>query len=539
MRSIVSFAHWKQDLPASVVVFLVAMPLCLGIALASGAPLISGLVAGAVGGIVVGAISGSALGVSGPAAGLVAIVLTAIADLGGYEAFLLAVVLAGVLQLVFGALRAGIIAYYFPNAVIKGMLAGIGITIVLKQIPHAVGYDADYMGDMTFEQPDHHTTWSELFYMVDAINLGAIIITLACLGVMLLWERPWVRSNTFLRLIPGPLLAVLLGAVLARLFSTMPALAIGADHFVAIPEVNGMNDLHLPAFDGILSWKVWKVAFTIAVVASIETLLCVEATDKLDPYNRTTPANRELVAQGAGNIVSGLLGGLPVTQVIVRSSANIQAGGRSSLSTIVHGMLIVVSAMLLPDLLRSIPFACLAAVLLLVGYKLVKPSQFRTMWNSGIMQFLPFLVTVVCVYAIDLLWGVGLGLFVSIMYILWKNYRVPYHFEQNKHRSGLPIHIRLSEDVTFLNKAGIKRTLLELPRGCQVVLDASRTIDLDPDVREIIDEFLASAPDREINVELIGYDTPPPKPVSVEALAGIVRKFAADTGGSRTRTRTQ
>lgn len=539
MKPFVSFAHWKQDLPASVVVFLVAMPLCLGIALASGAPLISGLIAGAVGGIIVGVISGSGLGVSGPAAGLVAIVLTAIADLGGYESFLLAVVLAGVLQLVFGAMRAGIIAYYFPNAVIKGMLAGIGITIVLKQIPHAVGYDADYMGDMTFEQPDHHTTWSELFYMMDAINFGAIIITLACLGVMLLWERPWVKSNTILKLIPGPLLAVLLGALLAKVFSTIPSLAIGPDHFVAIPEINGMDDLHLPDFGGILSWKIWKVAFTIAVVASIESLLCVEATDKLDPYNRTTPANRELVAQGAGNIVSGLLGGLPVTQVIVRSSANIQAGGRTSLSAIAHGILIVLSTLLLPDLLRSIPYACLAAVLLLVGYKLVKPAQFRSMWNSGIMQFIPFVVTVVCVYAIDLLWGVGLGLCVSIMYILWKNYRVPYHFEQNKHRPGLPIHIQLSEDVTFLNKAGIKRTLLELPQGCQVVLDASRTIDLDPDVREIIDDFLDSAPDRGIEVELVGYDDPQAKPLSVDALAGLVRKLATDTDGLKTRTRTQ
>jgi MFS superfamily sulfate permease-like transporter len=538
MRTFVSFSHWKQDLPASVVVFLVAMPLCLGIALASGAPLLAGLIAGAVGGIVVGAISGSGLGVSGPAAGLVAIVLTAITELGGYSTFLLAVVLAGGLQLLFGAFRAGIIAYYFPNAVIKGMLAGIGITIVLKQIPHAVGYDADYMGDMSFEQPDQQTTWSELFHMFEAINHGAILITLTCLVVMLLWERPWVKAHKVLKFLPGPLLAVIVGAFLAGVFSTIPALAIGPEHFVGIPDIAGVSDLHLPDFSRILDRHVWKVAFTIAVVASIETLLCVEATDKLDPHKRTTPANRELIAQGTGNILSGLIGGLPITQVIVRSSANIQAGGRSSLAAIAHGVLIVLAALLLPDLLRNIPYACLAAILLLVGYKLVKPSQFKAMWNLGPMQFLPFVVTVIGVYAIDLLWGVGLGLLVSIVHILWKNYRVPYHFEQHKHRPGLPIHIQLSEDVTFLNKAGIKRTLGELPQGCQVVLDASRTVDLDPDVREIIDDFLMNAADRRIKVELLGYDTPTAKPLNVDALAQLVRELATDSIGVREKQRT-
>lgn len=526
MKSFVSFEHWKQDLPASVVVFLVALPLCLGIALASGAPLISGLVAGAVGGIVVGMVSRSALGVSGPAAGLVAIVLTAIAELGGYESFLLAVVLAGVLQVVFGALRAGIIAYYFPNAVIKGMLAGIGITIVLKQIPHAVGFDSNYMGDESFEQLDQRNTWSELFYMTDGINYGAVIITVVCVLMMLLWERPWVKNNSILKLIPGPLLAVIIGLVLSKVFVSIPALTIGPGHFVGLPDIKGLSDLHLPDFSGIASWSVWKVAITIAVVASIETLLCVEATDKLDPYNRTTPANRELLAQGTGNIVSGLLGGLPITQVIVRSSANLQAGGRTSLSAILHGILIVLSALLLPDLLRSIPFACLAAILLLVGYKLAKPSQFKEMWKAGPMQFIPFVVTVLGVYFIDLLWGVGLGLMVSIVHILWKNYRVPYHFDPYKYRPGMPIHIQLSEDVTFLNKAGIKRTFGELPDNCRVVVDASRTLDLDPDVREIIEDFRDSAPDRGINVELVGYDKPAPKPLSVGALADTVRKFA-------------
>lgn len=526
MKSQFSFQHWKQDLPASVVVFLVALPLCLGIALASGAPLISGLVAGAVGGIVIGLLSRSPLGVSGPAAGLVAIVIAAIAELGSYETFLLAVILAGCIQFGFGALRAGIIAYYFPNAVIKGMLAGIGITILLKQIPHAVGFDADFMGDESFEQPDHHNTWNELFYMVDAISYGAIVITLTCVAVMLLWERPWVKNNHVLRMVPGPLLSVIIGIVLSKIFSGITALSIGPEHFVALPDINSLHDLPFPDFGDIGKWQVWKVAITIAVVASIETLLSVEATDKMDPYNRTTPANRELMAQGGGNIVSGFLGGLPLTQVIVRSSANIQSGGRTSLSAVTHGFMLVGSALLLPDLLRSIPYACLAAILLLVGYKLIQPSQFKIMWHAGIMQFVPFIITVLGVYFIDLLWGVGLGLAVAVVHILWKNYRVPYHFDPYKNKPGMPIYIQLSEDVTFLNKAGIKRTLGELPNDCRVVIDASRTVDLDPDVREIIDDFLDGAEARHIRYELLGYDKLVAKPLRVTDLTNAVRKFA-------------
>lgn len=526
MRSFELFRNWKQDLPASVVVFLVALPLCLGIALASGAPIISGLIAGAVGGIVIGAGSRSSLGVSGPAAGLVAIVIAAIAELGSYETFLLAVVLAGVMQFVFGVMRAGIIAYYFPNAVINGMLAGIGITILMKQIPHAVGFDKDFMGDESFLQPDQHNTWTELFYMFDSLNMGAVIITAVCLLLMIVWERPWVKNNKVLQVVPGPLLAVIVGMLLAKLFSTIPALAIGPTHFVNLPDIQGIWDLPSPVFDGIGSRAVWRIAFTIAIVASIETLLCVEATDKLDPWKRTTPANRELKAQGIGNVISGMLGGLPLTQVIVRSSANIQAGGRSKLSAIVHGVLIVIATLMLPYLLRSIPFACLAAVLILVGYKLIKPAQFKAMWHAGPMQFLPFFVTVVGVYFIDLLWGVGLGLMVAVVHILWKNYRIPFHFDPHKYRPGMPIHIELSEDVTFLNKAGIKRTLAELPDGCRVVLDASRTADLDPDVREIIDEFLEHASERKIKYELVGYDHLEKKPFRVNDLTDAVRKFA-------------
>ncbi len=526
MRTTSLFTHWKQDLPASIVVFLVALPLCLGVALASGAPLMSGLVAGAAGGLITGFLSRSPLGVSGPAAGLVAIIITATATLGSFEAVLLATLLAGVLQLILGALRAGVIAYYFPNAVIKGMLAGIGLTIFVKQLPHAVGYDADYMGDESFEQPDHHNTLSELLYMLDAVNVGAIVITLVGILVLLLWERPRLKASPILRFIPGPLVAVVLGGLLARLFSTIPDLAIGAGHYVDLPVITGFSDLPSPAYDRIGDWAVWKVAFTLAIVASIETLLCVEATDKMDPWKRTTPADLELKAQGAGNIVSALLGGLPVTQVIVRSSANIQAGARGKLSALVHGALIILAALVMPDLLRGIPYASLAAILLVVGYKLIQPAQFRRMWQAGAMQFLPFLITVLCVYGIDLLWGVGLGLAVASLHILWKNYRVPFHFDPNRSKQGMPVHIQLSEDVTFLNKAGIKRALAELPDGSRVVIDASRTVDLDPDVREIIDEFLISTQNRAIRCELVGYSTPNPTPLRVNDLVQTVRRFA-------------
>lgn len=506
MRSL--FSTWKQDLPASVVVFLVALPLCLGIAVASGAPPIAGVVAGAVGGIIVGWASGSPIGVSGPAAGLTAIVLSAVNDLGAYELFLCAVVLAGLIQVVLGLLKGGIIAYYFPNAVIKGMLAGIGVIILLKQIPHALGYDPDFMGDMAFHQPDDRTTFSVLVEMWDNISLGAVVITLVGLLLAILWERPRITRHRVLSLIPGPLLTVAAGVLLAALFDGHPLLAVGPGHYVDLPDINGLSDLPRPDIAGFSMTKVWTIAFTIAIVASLETLLCVEATDKLDPQRRVTPANRELHAQGLGNVVSGLLGGLPVTQVVVRSTANLHSGGRNKLSSILHGMLLLVCALTIPGLLRTIPLASLAAVLLMVGYKLAKPAHFKAMWRAGIMQFIPFIVTVLGVAFTDLLTGVGLGLAVAIVHILWKNFSTPYHFDPARHREGMPIHIELSEDVTFLNKAGIKRTLGLLPEGANVVIDARRTVELDPDVKEIIDEFIQMAPGRNIHCELVGLRKP-------------------------------
>jgi len=520
------FAHWKQDLPASLVVFLVAVPLCLGIALASGAPLISGLIAGVVGGIVVGIASGSSMGVSGPAAGLAAIVLVSITQLGSFPLFLTAVVLAGIMQVVLGIARAGVIAYYFPSSVIKGMLVGIGVIIFLKQLPHAVGYDKDYMGDITFLQGDGANTFSELVNMLGSISPGATLIALTGVGLMLLWERPFMKRQRALALVPGPLVAVLAGVVLAWLFRDQGSLVVQAGHYVVLPDVShGITALlTFPDWSGLLDPRVWVVALTIAVVASLETLLCVEATDKLDPRKHITPTNRELYAQGLGNTLSGLIGGLPLTQVIVRSSANIQSGARSRLSAITHGALLLVSLLLFPKVMNMIPLASLAAILLITGYKLAKPTLFKSMYAQGWAVFTPFIVTVLGVVFIDLLKGVMLGMAVGIFLLLRNNFKIPFHFNAARHVAGTPIRIELSEDVTFLNKASIMNTLAELPKGSHVILDASRTMALDPDVREIIQDQLVRARDQGITIECIGFqqrDLP-----RVEALRSSVRKAA-------------
>jgi len=373
----------KYDLPASLVVFLVAVPLCLGIALASGAPLFSGIIAGIVGGIVVGSLSGSQLGVSGPAAGLAVIVLTAIQELGAFEIFLMAVVIGGVFQMLLGFAKAGIIGYYFPSSVIKGMLSGIGIIIILKQIPHAFGYDKDYEGSLSFAQPDGHNTFSELFYMFEAISPGALIITTLSLLVLILWEQPFMKKIKLFQIVQGPLVVVAGGIFLNLIFQNMPALALNGEQVVSLPVpesiVGFFGQFTFPDFSSITNPAVWVTGATIAVVASLETLLCLEATDKMDPYKRVAPANRELQAQGVGNILSGLIGGLPITQVIVRSSTNIQSGGRTKMSAIFHGVIMLASAMAIPFVLNLIPLASLAAILFLVGYKLAKPALFKEM----------------------------------------------------------------------------------------------------------------------------------------------------------------
>ncbi len=500
-------SNLKYDIPASIIVFLVAVPLCLGIALASGAPLFSGIIAGIVGGIVVGVFSGSQLGVSGPAAGLAVIVLTAIQELGAFEIFLLAVVIGGIFQVILGYLKAGIIGYYFPSSVIKGMLSGIGIIIILKQIPHAIGYDKDYEGSLAFAQPDGHNTFSELFYMFDAISMGAVVITAISLLILILWEQPFMKKIKLFQIIQGPLLVVGLGIVLNLIFQGIPGFALNTEQVVAIPvpdSIGGFIDqFTFPDFSHIGSSAVWITGITIAVVASLETLLCLEATDKLDPYKRVTPANRELKAQGIGNIVSGLIGGLPITQVIVRSSTNIQSGGRTKTTSILHGIILLGSAMAIPMLLNLIPLASLAAILFLVGYKLAKPVLFKQMYGLGQTHFVPFMVTIIGIVLTDLLVGIGIGLAVAIFYVLYNNYKKPFLFREGQDLKDGVIRLALAEDVTFINKASIQRTLTQIPDGAKVIIDASKTINIDYDVVEIIDEFETNAKFRDIDLTII------------------------------------
>ncbi len=500
----------KRDLPASIVVFLVAVPLCLGIALASGAPLVSGLIAGIVGGIVVGVLGGSSLGVSGPAAGLAVIVLTAIQELGAFDIFLVAVVLAGIIQLGLGYARAGVIAYYFPSSVITGMLSGIGIVIFLKQIPHAFGYDKDPEGDLSFFQPDGETTFSALVSAFQSINFGALLITAVSLAILIAWEQKRVKGHKILGLVPGPLLAVTTGIILAWVLGSSDSLSLRANQFVSIPLTDGLASLlallTFPDFSALGSTAVYKVALVLAVVASLETLLCVEATDKLDPLKRVTSADRELKAQGVGNILAGLVGGLPITQVIVRSSANIQAGGRTRASAIAHGFLILVSVIALPSLMNMIPLASLAAVLFLVGYKLAKPSLFKKMFREGPGVYVPFGVTILGIVFTDLLTGIALGLVAAIGRLLIENFRLPFESYRFPQERGENIRIVLAQQVTFLNKASIRQFLNSIPDDAKVEIDARASAYVHGDVVEIIDDFVAGAGSRNLQVVVRGLD---------------------------------
>ncbi len=502
------FGELRHDLPASIIVFLVAVPLCLGIAMASGAPLFSGIIAGIVGGIVVALLSGSPLGVSGPAAGLAVIVLNSIQDLGGFEIFLLAVVISGVIQIGLGVLKAGIIGYYFPNSVIKGMLSGIGIIIILKQIPHAFGYDRVPEGELAFIQPDGHNTLSEFYYMLESVSPGAILVAAVSMTILILWEQKFIKRIRAFQLVQGPLIVVIVGIVYSLLFMDDSVIGITGKQMVSLPVPDSfagfLSQFSLPDFSHWNNPDVYVVAFTIAVVASMETLLCVEATDKLDPWKRVTPTNKELIAQGSGNIISGLIGGLPITQVIVRSSANIQSGGRTKASAFLHGVLILLSAMLIPNVLNLIPLASLAAILLMVGYKLAKPSLFKDMLRKGKSEFIPFIVTIAGILFTDLLMGITLGLIVGIFHILWNNYKIPYHIPEKTDENDHPlIHIQLAENVSFLNKAGLLHTFEVVPDGSIVKIDASKSTYIHPDVLEIIEDFKQGAVDREITVEII------------------------------------
>lgn len=504
------FSNIRHDLPASIVVFFVALPLCLGIALASGAPLFSGLIAGIIGGIFVGAMSNSPLGVSGPAAGLAVIVLNSIQSLGTFEVFLVAVVLAGLLQIVLGLLKGGVIGYYFPSSVIKGMLAGIGIIIFLKQIPHALGYDADFEGDLAFQQVDGENTFTELLNMLNYISPGAVIVTIISLSILLGWELYLSKKHKVFQLIQGPLVAVAAGITYQIIASALfPEYAIEDQHLVSVPVAENIagfiHQFTFPDFSQILNTEVWVVAVTIAIVASLETLLCVEATDKLDPKKRITNTNRELFAQGGGNILSGLVGGLPITQVIVRSSANIQSGGQSKLSAILHGILLLFCVATIPFVMNMIPLAVLACILFVVGYKLAKPSLFRQIYHLGREQFAPFLITILGIVFTDLLKGIGLGVVVGIV-ILLKNSFNNSHFlhQETVNESGQrKVTMSLAEEVTFMNKGPILKALNKIRVGTQLTIDMSKSVKIDYDVLEIIDNYKRTSVDKGVKVILI------------------------------------
>lgn len=496
----------KSDVISGLVVFLVALPLCLGIALGSKVDPISGIISGIIGGIVVGFLSNSQVSVSGPAAGLIAIVVTSIEALGSFQIFLLAVVLAGVIQLLLGYLKSGSLANFIPNSVIEGMLAGIGITIFLKQLPHAVGYDKDFEGDETFLQTDGETTFSEVFKAFDYISLGAILICLVSLLILILWDKYKLQNK--IKFLPAALVAVIVSIGINLLLKNS-ALAINEEHLVKLPtDFEAIkNGLSTPDFSAFLNLKMWTVAFTIAIVASIETLLCIEAADKLDPEKRYTNPNLELKAQGLGNILSGLIGGLPMTSVVVRTSANINAGAKSKNSTIIHGFLLLVCVLAIPKVLNLIPFATLAAVLLLIGYKLATPKLFKKFYNYGWNQFLPFIITVIGVVSIDLLKGVLLGLLSSILFILRENLRKAYIYNAEKIEEGDRIELVLAQEVSFLNKASIKESLLNIPMGTTLIINANETEYIDLDVLEIIQDFVqVQAVDKNIKVQLKGID---------------------------------
>jgi MFS superfamily sulfate permease-like transporter len=503
------FAHLKNDLPAGVVVFLVALPLCLGIALASGAPFFSGMIAGIIGGIVIGIISDGQLSVSGPAAGLTAVVLTSISKLGAFEVFLLAVVLAGVGQILLGLVKAGRIAEYFPSNVIKGMLTAIGVIIILKQIPHAFGYDKDTEGDMYFQQADNQNTFSELFQVIGHVDLSATILCLLSLAIIIVWNVPLMKKKV--GMVPGGLVAVVVSVLVSEfVMKGWEGHEIAAEHLVNVPVANSFSEFlgffKFPDFSMLGNPAVYSVAFTVMAVASIETLLCIEAVDKIDPEKRITTGNRELVAQGVGNIMSGLIGGLPVTSVIVRSSANLQANAKSKVSTIFHGVLLLVCVIFIPTILNKIPLAALAAILLYTGYKLCNPATFAEMYRNGKYQFIPFIVTVVAVVFTDLLTGVGIGLIVSIFAILIGNFKTTYFIKEHSESVGDPIQVELAQEVSFLNKASLREFLNGIPERSKIILDGSASVYIDFDVLEIIRDFqTVKAPLKNIQCETKGF----------------------------------
>lgn len=503
-----SVSTLSRDLTSGVIVFLVAVPLCLGVALASTAPLFSGLLAGIVGGIVVGILSKSQTGVAGPAAGLTAVVAAQILALGSFQTFLLALVIAGLIQVFLGVIRAGFVAAFFPSSVVKGLLAAIGIILILKQIPHVLGRDTDPQGNMSFLQPDQENTFSEFGELIGGLHPGAATIGLISLALLILWERWRLLKRT---MVPAPLIVVLLGVLLSLLFRGWgDQWAIDSGHLVQVPVADSLKSLvGFLQFPDLSQWNnpaVYSAGLTLALVASLQTLLNLEAIDRLDPQRRSSPPNRELVAQGIGNVVVGLIGGIPITSVIIRSSVNINSGSRTNFSAIFHGVLMLVAVMTLPGWLNMIPLSCLAAILLVAGIRLTSPAIFREMWSKGLYQFLPFATTVVAIVMTDPLIGLLIGMAISVSFILHSNLRSPLRRIVEKHLGGDVIQLQLANQVSFLNRAALDQALNEIPRGGQVLLDARQTIYIDPDVLSMIHDYKDhTAPARSIQVSLLGF----------------------------------
>jgi MFS superfamily sulfate permease-like transporter len=508
MNSLVKFN--RADLLPGMVVFLVALPLCLGIAVASGAPPFAGIISGIIGGVIVGAFSNSNVSVSGPAAGLIAIILAAVTQLG-YETFLVAIVIAGLIQLTLGFAKAGGISSYFPTSVIEGMLVAIGIIIIKKELPHAIGYDLENEGDFYSYQllKEDEGFFGELIHSLNFAHTGAMIVAVVSLAILIAFNK--VPALKKIKALPGALVAVVAGILLNKVFEiTQPSLIIANEHLVTLPKASSVGDFikqfSTPNFAGFSNPQVWITGLTIAIVASIETLLCLEAGDKMDPYKRYSNANTELKAQGFGNILSGLIGGLPMTSVIVRTTANINAGAKTKFSAIVHGLMLLLTVILIPGILNMIPMASLAAILLMIGWKLASPKVFKHMWQSGLQQFIPFIITVLAVVFTDLLKGVGIGLIVSIFYILKGNMKLAYRFSKEKYHEGETIHIDLAQEVSFLNKAALKQTLSDLPSNSNVVIDAGNTVYIDFDIIQLIKDFaLFGAAERKIKLQLINF----------------------------------
>lgn len=497
-----------SDLKSGVVVFLVALPLCLGIAMACGAPLFSGIIAGVIGGVIVTSFSGSKYSVSGPAAGLTAIVITSISQLGSFPAFLAAVVFAGILQILLGIAKAGGISNYVPNAVIKAMLAGIGIILIFKQIPHFFGYDKDVEGDEDFMQADGHNTFTELFYMFDNITPGSLIIGVVSFAIILISAKTFYTKNKILSVIPAPLLVVIVGVLLSVIFNQIGGFwLIESQHLVNLPTINSVSDLQsnltLPNFNAIHNSQFWIIVFTIAAVASLETLLNIEAVEKLDPEKNQANTNKELMAQGVGNIVSGLIGGLPVTSVIVRSSANINAGAKTKLSIIIHALLLLICVMLIPTILCLIPNSCLAAILILTGYKLTKLSIFKEQFNHGWEQFLPFIITICVMLFTDLLKGVAAGIVVAIIFIIKDNIHSLFDVSMEVIDTKQYYLIKLPQHVTFFNKGYLITFFKDIKPNSEVIIDGSINKRINRDAKDVIEDFIIKAKQQHIHVQLI------------------------------------